>query len=111
MNLTLIYFTITNGDQKINLKNLTKKYEDLTVLNKINFSIEVGERIAILGANGIGKTTLINCLVDSSRKDSGDVNWSLNANIGYFSQDAESHEEAYGGGRHPIQGPEAGLHG
>ena len=29
----------------------------------------------------------------------------------YFSQDAESHEEAYGGGRHPIQGPEAGLHG
>jgi ATPase subunit of ABC transporter with duplicated ATPase domains len=73
----------------LEVKNLTKKYEDLTVLNKINFSIDVGERIAILGANGIGKTTLINCLVDESKRDSGDVDWSLNANIGVFAQDAD----------------------
>jgi ATPase subunit of ABC transporter with duplicated ATPase domains len=73
----------------LEVKNLTKKYDDLMILNKINFSIDVGERIAILGANGIGKTTLINCLVDESQKDSGVVNWSLNANIGFFSQDAD----------------------
>jgi ATPase subunit of ABC transporter with duplicated ATPase domains len=73
----------------LEVKDLTKKYEDLTVLNKINFTIDVGERIAILGANGIGKTTLINCLVDESKKDSGDINWSLNANIGFFAQDAD----------------------
>ena len=71
----------------LEVKNLTKNYDDLRVLNNINFSIDVGERIAILGANGIGKTTLINCLVDESHKDSGVVNWSLNANIGLFSQD------------------------
>ena len=46
-----------------------KKYDDLVVLDNINFSIDVGERIAILGANGIGKTTLINCLVDQTQKD------------------------------------------
>ena len=73
----------------LDVKNLTKKYDDLTVLNKVNFSIDVGERIAILGANGIGKTTLINCLVDESKKDSGTLSWSLNANIGFFSQDAD----------------------
>ena len=73
----------------LEVKNLTKKYDDLVVLNKINFSIDVGERIAILGENGIGKTTLINCLIDESKKDSGVINWSLNSNIGYFSQDAD----------------------
>ena len=73
----------------LEVKNLTKKYDDLVVLNKINFSIDVGERIAILGVNGIGKTTLINCLINESEKDSGIFRWSLNANIGFFSQDAD----------------------
>jgi len=73
----------------LEVKNLNKNYDNLTVLNNINFTIEAGERIAILGTNGIGKTTLINCLIDQSQKDSGEVNWSLNANIGFFSQDAD----------------------
>jgi len=73
----------------LEVKNLTKKYDDLLVLNKINFSVDVGERIAILGANGIGKTTLINCLINKSEKDSGNISWSLNANIGFFAQDAD----------------------
>jgi ATPase subunit of ABC transporter with duplicated ATPase domains len=73
----------------LEVKSLTKKYDDLVVLNKLNFSIDVGERIAILGENGIGKTTLINCLVDESKRDSGVVKWSLNSNIGYFAQDAD----------------------
>jgi len=73
----------------LEVKNLSKKYDDLSVLNKINFSIEVGERIAILGANGIGKTTLINCLVDEVKKDSGIVDWAINANISFFAQDAD----------------------
>jgi len=73
----------------LEVKNLKKRYDDLVVLDNINFSIDVGERIAILGANGIGKTTLINCLVDQTQKDSGEINWSLNANIGYFAQNAD----------------------
>ena len=73
----------------LEVKDLSKGYDDLNVLDNINFSIDVGERIAILGANGIGKTTLLNCLVDDASKDSGDINWSMNAKIGFFSQDAE----------------------
>ena len=73
----------------LEVENLSKSYDDLAVLDNISFSVDVGERIAILGANGIGKTTLINSLVDMDAKDSGDIKWSMNANIGFFSQDAE----------------------
>ena len=73
----------------LDVKNLSKKYDDLEVLKKINFSVEVGDRIAILGANGIGKSTLLNCLMDDTFKDSGDANWAINAEIGYFSQDSD----------------------
>ena len=73
----------------LDVKDLSKGYDELGVLDKINFSIDVGERVAILGANGIGKTTLISCLVDEEKRDSGNVTWSMNANIGFFSQDAE----------------------
>ncbi len=73
----------------LNVKNLSKKYDDLTVLNKINFSVEVGERIAVLGPNGIGKSTLLNSIIDENFKDSGKINWSLNANIGFFAQDED----------------------
>ena len=73
----------------LEVKNLTKKYDNLVVLNNINFTIDVAERIAIIGANGIGKTTLINCIMNQLEPCSGSVNWSLNANIGFFAQDAD----------------------
>ncbi len=50
--------------------------------------IEVGERIAIIGPNGIGKTTLLRTLVGTEggglNPDSGTVKWSENATIGYY---------------------------
>jgi len=48
--------------------------------------ITAGERIAIIGPNGIGKTTLISCLVDDISPDGGVIKWSENAEIGYFAQ-------------------------
>ena len=73
----------------LEVKDLTKKYDDLLVLNKLNFSIDVGDRIAVIGANGIGKTTLINCIMNQLEPSSGSFNWSQNANIGFFAQDAD----------------------
>jgi len=70
----------------LKVKNLSKSYGDLSVLKKINLDIDVGEKIAIIGENGIGKTTLLSCLVGDEEFTNGEVKWSENVRIGYFAQ-------------------------
>jgi ATPase subunit of ABC transporter with duplicated ATPase domains len=53
----------------------------------LSLSIEAGSRVAILGQNGIGKTTLVRCLLQELALDSGKIRWAENAKIGYFAQD------------------------
>ena len=74
----------------LEIKKKKKSYDNLKVLNKINFIVDVGDRIAVLGTNGIGKSTLLNCLVEEHFKDSGVVNWSSNADIAYFEQNVDN---------------------
>ena len=78
----------------LDVKNLSKKYDNSPVLDKLSLSVQVGDRVAILGANGIGKSTLLNCLTDESFRDSGDVKWAINADIGYFAQDSDEKIES-----------------
>lgn len=49
----------------------------------------MGEKIAILGANGVGKSTMLKTLVGELQPDNGTVKWSENAQIGYYAQDHE----------------------
>jgi len=49
--------------------------------------LEVGEKLAILGPNGIGKTTLLKTLIGELLPENGTVKWSENAQIGYYAQD------------------------
>jgi len=56
-------------------------------LKNINITIEAGERIAIIGANGIGKTTLLRCLAGDLAPSKGTVTWVENAQLGYMPQD------------------------
>ena len=74
----------------LEIKDLVKSYGSLKILNKINFIVDVGDRIAVLGSNGIGKTSLLNCLVEDKFKDSGIVKWSSNADIAYFEQNIDN---------------------
>ncbi len=67
-------------------KELSKGYDNVLFSN-LNLMVEVGERIAIIGPNGIGKTTLLKCLANETEVDTGHVKWSENAKLGYFAQD------------------------
>lgn len=73
-------------------QGLTNGYPDQPPLfNDINIQIEAGQRVAIIGANGIGKTTLLKTLLNILPPQKGEVKWSDNCEIGYFAQ--EHHDD------------------
>jgi ATPase subunit of ABC transporter with duplicated ATPase domains len=63
---------------------------DVPVLSNIKFNVEAEERIAIIGPNGIGKTTLMRCLAGDLHPTRGRVNWVENAQPGYMPQDPQA---------------------
>ena len=72
--------------QALLVANLSKSFEKPLFTDQ-NFTVEVGDRVAIIGANGSGKTSLLRCLVGDLELDSGEVKWSENSEIGYYAQD------------------------
>ena len=60
---------------------------DEDLFTDLSLMVEVGERIAVIGPNGIGKSTLLKCLVGDLEPTAGTVKWSENAEIGYYAQD------------------------
>jgi ATPase subunit of ABC transporter with duplicated ATPase domains len=88
-------FVRFDGEKKLHrlaveVGGLTKSY-DRTLFRKFDLMVEAGERIAIIGANGVGKTTLLRCIggeaICNLAADSGLVKWAENANPGYMPQD------------------------
>jgi ATPase subunit of ABC transporter with duplicated ATPase domains len=62
---------------------------DKPLFNDFNLMVEAGEKIAIIGENGIGKTTLLRCLAGDLKPNHGSVKWAEKAKLGYFAQDHE----------------------
>ena len=73
----------------LEVEALTKGFDEGPLFKNFNLLLEVGEKIAILGANGVGKSTLLKTLVGEMQPDNGTVKWSENAQIGYYAQDHE----------------------
>ncbi len=69
------------------VEELTKGFDNGPLFKNFNLLLEVGEKIAILGANGVGKSTMLKTLVGELTPDHGTVKWSENAQIGYYAQD------------------------
>jgi ATPase subunit of ABC transporter with duplicated ATPase domains len=73
----------------LEVEALEKGFENGPLFKKFNLLLEVGEKIVILGANGVGKSTMLKTLVGELAPDNGTVKWSENAQIGYYAQDHE----------------------
>nr|WP_211053230.1 ABC-F family ATPase [Enterobacter sp. Tr-810] len=73
----------------LEVEALSKGFENGPLFKNFNLLLEVGEKIAILGANGVGKSTMLKTLVGELQPDNGTVKWSENAQIGYYAQDHE----------------------
>jgi ATPase subunit of ABC transporter with duplicated ATPase domains len=70
----------------LQVEGLAKSF-DKELFSNFNLMVEVGERIAVIGPNGIGKTTLLKCLAGDLKPTAGTVKWSENAQLGYYAQD------------------------
>ena len=68
-------------------QGLSKSFNE-ELFQNLDLMIEVGERVAIIGPNGTGKTTLLKCLMNEIKTTNGTIKWSENANISYYPQDS-----------------------
>jgi len=73
--------------QAVTVEKLAKGFDGQMLFENFSFTIEAGERVAIIGPNGIGKTTLLRTLVGDLQPDTGSVKWAESAEIGYYAQD------------------------
>jgi len=74
--------------QAVEIEKLSHGY-DKPLFNDFNIILEAGEKVAIIGENGIGKTTLLRCMAADLHPNHGTVKWAEKANVGYFAQDHE----------------------
>ena len=70
----------------LEVKNISKSYGDHQVLKDISFMINKKDKIALIGHNGVGKTTLCEILMENIKPDSGEVKWGATATVSYFPQ-------------------------
>lgn len=78
-----------SGNDVLNISNMSVKFDDAStaLFNDVNFEIKKGERIAIIGENGTGKSTLLKIITGNFHKFTGDVEFGSNVSIGYYDQE------------------------
>jgi ATPase subunit of ABC transporter with duplicated ATPase domains len=74
----------------LEIDGLSKGFDNGPLFKNLRMLLEVGDKLAVLGTNGVGKSTLLKTLVGELQPDTGFAKWSENANIGYYAQDHES---------------------
>jgi ATPase subunit of ABC transporter with duplicated ATPase domains len=76
------------GDEALNVEHVCHSYGENEVLKDITFKVNPGEKIAIIGGNGVGKTTLIKILMEEMKPScGGTVTWGATIEHSYFPQD------------------------
>jgi len=89
-----------SGRMVVELDGVCKSFDDNRVLHDVSLKIQRGDRLAVIGPNGIGKSTLLKVLMGELEADSGTVDWGYETHPGYFSQD---HSELPKTGRQTVE--------
>lgn len=79
------------GKTVLKVRNIAKSFGEKQVLNNVSFELQRGEKLALIGPNGIGKSTLLKILMGKHQADQGDFEWGHAVKPSYFAQD---HHEA-----------------
>jgi ATPase subunit of ABC transporter with duplicated ATPase domains len=82
-----------NQDKKLHrlaltLEDLSHGFDDETLFEKGSILLEAGSRLAVIGENGVGKTTFLRCIINELKANHGTVQWAENATISYCPQDS-----------------------
>ena len=81
------------GDDVLITEGLTKGYGERILFKDLKMHVRAGERIALIGDNGTGKSTLLKCLIGTEKPDGGVIRWGTGVDLGYYDQhQAELHE-------------------
>ncbi|HET9594469.1 MAG TPA: ATP-binding cassette domain-containing protein [Anaeromyxobacteraceae bacterium] len=76
-----------SGKQTLTVEDLAKSYGRREIIQPFSTLVTKGEKVAIIGKNGVGKTTLVQMLVGALDPDQGSVKWGHQASVGYLPQD------------------------
>ena len=74
------------GDDVLMVDELSKRFGDRTLFEHVKMHLRAGDRVALIGDNGTGKTTLLRCLVGEIKADAGTVRLGAGVDIGYYDQ-------------------------
>ncbi|MCH8005150.1 MAG: ABC-F family ATP-binding cassette domain-containing protein [Planctomycetes bacterium] len=75
-----------SGEKVIEAEGLSKRYGDTVLFEDVDLALSRGDRLGIIGPNGVGKTTLVNCLLGEVPSDSGSVRLGSKLRLGYYRQ-------------------------
>ena len=76
-----------SGQEVLQVSELSQSFKDTHLFQNLSFKVNQGEKVAILGINGIGKSTLLKTALSLIAPTQGDVKWGYNTKVSYFSQD------------------------
>jgi len=90
-----------SGRDVLTVKGVKKAFDDNEVLHGVDLQLQRGDRMAIMGPNGIGKSTLLKIIMDDLVADEGTVEWGYETHPGYFAQD---HREQFDSPNNTAEG-------
>ena len=80
----------SSADRVLSVKNLSKSFDGKKVLNNISFDMYKGDKVGIIGKNGIGKSTLLKILMGIKNHDDGEFKFGERVKLGYYDQDHQN---------------------